>query len=113
MILSGVFLFVFTILHLKTFKFGAAYVGPDGVRDLHRLVIEIFSKPVYVLFYVVSMAIVFLHLRHGISSAFQSMGVDHPRYSWGLVRAGMVMALLIGAGFGIIPLVIFFAGGRS
>lgn len=113
MIYSGVFVFVFTVLHLKTFKFGAWYETAEGHRDLYRLVVEIFANPAYVVFYVISMAIIFLHLRHGISSAFQSLGVDHPRWARNIVRTGMVLALLIGAGFGIIPLVIFLAGGRS
>ena len=81
MIFTGAFLFVFLLLHLKTFKFGPWYETVENgviVRDLYRLVIEVFQSPGYVVFYVVGMAIVFLHLRHGVSSAFQSLGVEPP-----------------------------------
>ena len=59
MIVIGLFLFVFVPLHLATFKFGAALrVGErSSVRDLYRLVVEIFSRPGYVVFYVVGMII--------------------------------------------------------
>jgi succinate dehydrogenase / fumarate reductase cytochrome b subunit len=112
MILSGIWLLAFMVLHLKTFKFGAWYPGPHGMRDLARLVIEKFAEPGYVLFYVVSMAVVGLHLRHGLSSAFQSLGVDHPRYLRWILRAGLVVAVLIGVGFAAIPVVLYLHGGR-
>ena len=52
-----------------------------GVRDLYRLVIEIFRKPGYVVFYVVGMTVVGFHLWHGVSSAFQTLGADTPRFT--------------------------------
>ena len=61
-----------------TFKYGPHYATADhpGERDLYRLVIEVFSRPGYVVFYVVSMVIIGFHLWHGASSAFQSLGID-------------------------------------
>ena len=50
------------------------------------------------------MLLVGLHLRHGIASAFQSLGLDHPVYTRRLVRARHVLAILIGGGFAVIPL---------
>ena len=44
-------------------------------------------------------------MRHGISSAFQSLGLDHPRYTrriWS--RLGIVVALVIGGGLAVIPI---------
>jgi succinate dehydrogenase / fumarate reductase cytochrome b subunit len=116
MIVTGAVTFVFVILHLKTFKFGAWYetASPEGsVRDLYRLTFEVFSSPAYVAFYVVCMILVFMHLRHGIASAMQSLGVNHPRYDRLIVRAAVVLALAIGGGFAIIPIYVFLAGGRS
>jgi succinate dehydrogenase / fumarate reductase, cytochrome b subunit len=113
MIVSGTLTFIFVVLHLNTFKFGAWYETASGVRDLHRLMIEVFSNPVYVGGYVVSMVLIGMHLRHGIASAFQSLGVSHPRYTPGLVKLGTAVALLIGGGFAIIPVLVFLLGGRS
>jgi succinate dehydrogenase / fumarate reductase, cytochrome b subunit len=112
MIVTGLWLLAFTVLHLKTFKFGPWYETPEGIRDLTRLVHEVFRGPGYVAFYVLSMAVVGLHLRHGLSSALQSLGLDHPRYTPLLLKAGLAIAILMGLGFAIIPVVIFLTGGR-
>ena len=52
--------------------------GSDAVRDLYRTEIEVFQQPLWVAFYVICTLLVGLHLRHGIASAFQSLGLDHP-----------------------------------
>jgi succinate dehydrogenase / fumarate reductase cytochrome b subunit len=112
MIYTGVFIFVFLLLHLKTFKFGPWYETiQEGmvVRDLHRLTIEIFQSPAYVVFYVISMGLVFLHLRHGVSSAFQSLGANHPRYNRLILVGGLGVAVLLGLGFAFIPVWAFLA----
>lgn len=113
MIVTGLWLLAFVVLHLKTFKFGPWYETPDGMRDLARLVNEVFAGPGYVAFYVLSMAVVALHLRHGLSSALSSLGIDHPRYTPIFLKAGLIIAIIMGLGFAIIPIVIFFTGGRS
>ncbi len=114
MIWSGLFLLVFVPVHIRTFKFGAYYDTHEaGVRNLYRLVIEIFSKPGYVAFYVVGMAIIGFHLWHGVSSAFQTMGADTPRFTPVIRRIGWTLAVVIAVGFMAIPVWVFFVGGRS
>ena len=109
MIFSGLAIFVFVLIHLKQFKFGAWYqIGDPPIRDLYRTEIEIFSAGVWVAVYVICVLLVGLHLRHGISSAFQSLGADHPVYTKRLVAWGTVLAIVIGAGFAIIPIWVFF-----
>jgi succinate dehydrogenase / fumarate reductase cytochrome b subunit len=113
MIVSGLWLLLFIVVHLKTFKFGIWYeTEPGGMRDLARLVFEKFKQPLNVAFYVLSMVVVGLHLRHGLSSAVQSLGINHPRYTPLLMKAGMVVAVVMALGFALIPIVIFFTGGR-
>jgi succinate dehydrogenase / fumarate reductase cytochrome b subunit len=114
MILSGGFLFLFVPLHLKTFKYGAYYEAPEpGVRDLFRLTAEIFSHPGYVVFCLIGMAIVGFHLWHGVSSAFQSLGIDRPGWGPVLRRIGWTVAIVLAAGFFSIPLYFYFLGARS
>ena len=114
MILSGTFLFVFVLLHLATFKYGPHYdaAAQPGTRDLYRLMIEVFSRPGWVVFYVVGMVIVGFHLWHGVSSAFQSLGVDPPGWVQPIRAAGWTLAVIIAAGFLSIPVWMYF-GGRS
>jgi succinate dehydrogenase / fumarate reductase cytochrome b subunit len=108
MIYTGLVVFAFVVIHLKQFKFGAWYeIGDPPVRDLYRTEVEIFSAPIWVAIYMVCVLLVGLHLRHGISSAFQSIGADHPVYTKRLVAWGTVLAVAIGIGFAIIPLWVF------
>jgi succinate dehydrogenase / fumarate reductase cytochrome b subunit len=114
MIWSGLFLLVFVPIHIRTFKFGAYYEAHEaGVRDLYRLVIEVFSKPGYVAFYVLGMTIIGFHLWHGVSSAFQTIGADTPRFTPVIRRIGWTLAVVIAVGFMAIPVWVFFVGGRS
>lgn len=111
MIYSGSIMLVFLILHLITFKFGTHYdVVVDGVRmrDIHRLVIEVFKMPAYVIWYFVSMIFVGLHLYHGVSSGFQTLGINHPRYNKLIKYGGWLYAIVVAAGFLSQPLYVFF-----
>ena len=109
MIWSGLFLLVFVIIHVKQFKFGSWYQVTDStVRDLYRTEMEVFQNPVWVIVYVVATLLVGLHLRHGIASAFQSLGLDHPLYTRRLTAFGILFAVLIGVGLAIIPVWVYF-----
>jgi succinate dehydrogenase / fumarate reductase, cytochrome b subunit len=110
MIVSGAIIFFFVLVHVKQFKFGSWYqvAGSDEIRDLYRTEIEVFQQPFWVLFYVVGTLVAGLHLRHGIASGFQSIGVDHPLYTKRLTRLGIVLAIVIGGGLAVIPVLIYF-----
>jgi succinate dehydrogenase / fumarate reductase cytochrome b subunit len=109
MIVTGLVTLLFVLVHVKQFKFGAWYATASDatVRDLYRTEIEVFHQPVWVLFYVVCTLIVGLHLRHGISSGFQSIGLDHPLYTRRIVLWGIVGAAVIGGGLAIIPVWVY------
>ncbi len=104
MIFSGLWLLVFVIIHVMTFKYGTEYQSADGVRDLYRLEMENFSNPLTVGLYVLSMLVVGSHLWHGASSSFQSLGFDHPRWTPRILAAGKTLAVVIAGGFIIIAL---------
>jgi succinate dehydrogenase / fumarate reductase cytochrome b subunit len=105
MIFSGLWLMVFVIIHVRQFKYGEEYVAyGTGVRDLYRLEMENFRSPLLVAFYVLSMLVVGSHLWHGIASSFQSLGLDHPRWTPRLLKAAKVVAVLIAGAFIFIAL---------
>jgi succinate dehydrogenase / fumarate reductase cytochrome b subunit len=109
MIVTGVITFVFVFLHLKTFKYGPYYgTAEPGVRDLYRLLIEVFQSPVYVVFYVVCMVLVGMHLRHGIASSLQSLGLMPAGWTRAILASCLVLAVVIGAGFAIIPIAVYW-----
>jgi succinate dehydrogenase / fumarate reductase cytochrome b subunit len=107
MILTGTVTALFVVTHLATFKFGPAYQTPEGIRDLYRLQLEVFTSPAYVVFYLAAIGVIVFHLWHGLASALQSLGVSHPVWSPRLVVAGRVLAGVIGAGFFILPIYTF------
>ena len=109
MIVSWLLTLLFVVVHVKQFKYGSFYLieGRDAVRDLYRTEIEVFTQPIWVAFYVICTLVVGLHLRHGIASGFQSLGVDHPRYTKRLKLWGIVGAVIIAGGLAAIPVWVF------
>jgi succinate dehydrogenase cytochrome b subunit len=109
MIVSGLITLLFVIVHVKQFKYGAWYqtVSDNPIRDLYRTEIEVFSHPFWVFFYMACALIVGLHLRHGIASGFQSIGLDHPLYTRRLTILGILFAIVIGGGLALIPLLVY------
>jgi succinate dehydrogenase / fumarate reductase cytochrome b subunit len=111
MIFHGSLLLVFIILHLITFKWGTTYTTTiNGVemRDLHRLVIEVFHSAGYVVWYCIAMVVVGLHLSHGFYSSFASLGIFHPRIAPWVSKFGYVYAFVIAAGFLSQPIYVYF-----
>jgi succinate dehydrogenase / fumarate reductase cytochrome b subunit len=118
MIYTGLILFAFVVWHVVTFRFGpgisdgyVTYINGEEARDLHRLVVEFFSNPINVVLYVAVMILLGFHLRHGFWSAFQSIGVNHPKYSPFIYALGIAAAFVLAIGFLILPVWLYFRGG--
>jgi succinate dehydrogenase / fumarate reductase cytochrome b subunit len=114
MIYTGAIILIFTIIHVKTFKYGPYYettIAGEQVRDLYRLVIEVFQNLKYVVGYTAVMILLGFHVRHGFWSAFQSLGANHPRYSALIYTVGILIAFILSIGFLLIPILIYINGG--
>jgi succinate dehydrogenase / fumarate reductase, cytochrome b subunit len=100
---SGPIIAAFVIYHLLDFTFGTLNPGfQEG--DVYGNVVRSFLNPIVSGFYIVAMALLCLHLFHGIWSMFQTLGVHHPRYTPMLRRLAAVSSVLIFLGFVSIPL---------
>ncbi len=111
MALHGTIILIFIITHLNTFKYGKEYwveYGGETMRDLHRLVIEVFSQPVYLVGYIVCLFLLGFHLSHGASSVFQSLGANHPKYNPAIKKAGLAYAIIVAVGFMSQPIYVYF-----
>ena len=113
MILTGTITLLFVVTHLATFKFGTYYETPDGIRDIYRLQLAVFSNPGYVAFYIVAMGVIVFHLWHGASSALQSFGINSPTWTPRLQWLGRGLAVIVGLGFAILPVYTFVFGVRQ
>jgi len=111
MIVSGFWLLLFIIIHVRVFRYGPEYEWPAGGRDLYRLEMETFANPLTVAFYVLSMVVVGSHLWHGISSSVQSLGGDHPKWTPRVLLAGKLFAIAIAVGFIAIAIWAYLAQG--
>jgi succinate dehydrogenase / fumarate reductase cytochrome b subunit len=110
MIVTGSAMAVFLVSHLITFKFGTYYttqLGDETVRDLSRLVIETFQKLPYVVGYSAILLLLGSHLRHGLWSALQSLGLLHRGVRGAVVVASGAIAAGIAAGFLLLPWAIY------
>ena len=111
MAITGVILLGFLILHLASFKFGTYYttvINGVEMRNLSRLVIEKFHHPIYAFGYVGIMIMLGIHLRHGLWSAWQSIGLLNSKISPFVYAIALFFATLIAIGFIVLPLSIFF-----
>ena len=115
MIITGITLAVFLVFHLLSFKYGeyidsATQFDADGkpYRDLAKLVEKKFESPLYAFGYTGMMLLLALHLRHGVWSAFQSLGATNPRLTPLIYSLGALLGILIAVGFIVLPLWIFF-----
>jgi succinate dehydrogenase / fumarate reductase cytochrome b subunit len=96
---TGLYLLGFVIVHLSTFHF-----VDRTHQTIYQIVVQSFSKPGYVIFYVLSTVIAALHVKHGLWSSFQTIGANHPKYMPVIKGGSLLFSLGIALGFGSIPL---------
>lgn len=106
MMWSGPIIAVFVIYHILDLTLGAA--NTVQFRELHayeNLVYSFRRLPVSA-FYIAAMALLGMHLYHGLWSMFQSVGFSHPRYTPWIKRVAAGVAILLTAGFVSIPVAV-------
>lgn len=96
---TGLLILAFVVFHLLNFHF----VDKTNTT-IYDLVSRAFSSPLYVFLYVLAMIVAALHVSHGFWSAFQTIGANHPKYMPFIRGAGIVFSLVVGLGFGSLPL---------
>ncbi len=117
MALLGIITLIFIVAHLKgfwyEFKFGeiptVAYEG-ETYKNVYLIVQAAYSNILYAGFYVVCMIFLAFHLSHGFSSAFQSLGLNHKKYTPLIEKLGLGYSVLIPLGFALIPIIMFIKG---
>jgi succinate dehydrogenase / fumarate reductase, cytochrome b subunit len=96
---TGLFLLVFIIFHLSNFTF-----TDKSQMTIYEIVSNTFANPFYVVFYIVAMSVAAVHVSHGFWSAFQSLGLNHSKYMPILMVLSLVFAIIVGVGFGFLPI---------
>ncbi len=109
MVFTGLLLLAYILFHLLHFTLGVVQKdatgpsGPGGEKDVYAMVVTSFGNPVYAAGYILAIALLWLHLWHGIASFFQTMGWSHPRWTPLFTFLGKALSLLIFLGYVSVP----------
>ncbi|MBF0449381.1 MAG: succinate dehydrogenase cytochrome b subunit [Candidatus Magnetomorum sp.] len=104
---TGLIILIFVVIHLITFKF-----ADHSQRTVFEIVSSALTQPGYIALYVFAMIVVGLHVNHGFWSAFQTLGIDHPKYMPAIRAFSVIYSVMLGIGFGFIPIYIMLLSLR-
>ena len=118
MLMSGLIVASFVIYHLLHFTIRVPAINLTGVDfgslheslrngtqrpDVYAMVVLGFSKPLVTLFYLLGMGLLCLHLSHGASAMFQSLGLKSDAYRSTLDKFAIAVAVVLFVGFSAVP----------
>jgi succinate dehydrogenase / fumarate reductase cytochrome b subunit len=126
---TGLTILAFAIFHLAHFTFAWVDTTParslangqmvesnyldlvdaQGRHDVYTMVVRGYRNPYVSIAYVLAMVLLFVHLKHGVASVFQSLGINTPRlqlairvFSWSvasvIVLGNIAIVVLVCAG---------------
>jgi succinate dehydrogenase / fumarate reductase cytochrome b subunit len=124
MLMSGLIIFVFIVYHLLHFTVQVKYINATGRdfltftdpakrHDIFKMMVVGFNNAWVSGFYILGMALLCLHLSHGVSSMFQSIGWKNNAYGPCLDKVARGVAILIFLGYSSIPVAVLFGYGRE
>lgn len=105
---TGVILLAFIIFHILQFTTLTIDVTPLKEGAVYANLYFVFQKWYFVVIYLVALLAVGAHLRHGIWSFFQTLGLDNPNRNPKLRHGSTALALVLVLGFGAVPLLFYF-----
>jgi len=104
---TGLLILGFIGVHLATFSH---HIVDQTTRNIFQIAAAVFSNPIYLAIYVIGVLLVTFHVRHGLWSAFQTVGANHPKYMPFIQKLSIVFAVIVAIGFGSLPFVILAMG---
>ena len=124
MLMSGIIIFVFIIYHLLHYTAQVQYINftrqnfvtfedPQKRHDIFKMMVVGFHNPWVSIFYIVGIGLLCLHLSHGVSSMFQSLGWKNKVYGPCLDTGARVLAWLIFLGYVSIPISVLLGYGKE
>lgn len=105
---TGSIILIYLIIHINSFTLKHRIYEPDNMAFFHtvKTAFETGWGGLYAWFYVLAMLLMSFHLNHGFSSAFQSLGLNHKKYTPLIKLVGLAYSIAIPVGFASIP--VFF-----
>ena len=111
----GTIILLFLAGHMYTFWYQMHWgevplvnYGGEEYKDLYSVVQIAFQQTWMVALYVVAMGFLGFHLSHGFASAFQTLGLNHVKYSPAIKAIGSLYCIVVPVLFASMPLYIYF-----
>ena len=111
MALLGILVLAFLFIHMGDFwfkmKFGSVDMvtyGDMEVKDLYAKVKITFSSWIWVVSYLLGVIALGVHLWHGFESAFQTLGLNHSKYTPLIKSVGKGLSVILTIGYLVLPL---------
>ncbi len=101
MLYTAATILIFLIYHIITFRFADHSIG------FYEMVTNAFRDPIFTTIYVIGSLAMILHLSHGVQSIFQTLGLNHLKYTPFIKCGGWIIALIM-VGFALLPLIFLF-----
>ncbi|MGC8864668.1 MAG: succinate dehydrogenase cytochrome b subunit [Bacteroidales bacterium] len=109
---TGIIIFIFLIIHFMNFYFvKLGWVNPPtgeapvtDNHDFYNMALNVFNNSGYSILYIVLILGLGFHLHHAFQAAFQSLGLNHPKYTPWIKGIGLIYSIVITLGFISIPL---------
>ncbi len=107
--LLGTLILMFLIIHLKHFWVVSRFTDhiTSGEETLFEEMKEVFENPFVVVLYVLAMFSLAYHLMHGFASAFQSLGINHKKYTPLIRTIGTAFSIIVPLVFALMPVAIY------
>lgn len=111
--LLGTLLLIFLIIHLAHFWVKSRFTGlpgedANGNENLYAVMQTTFTQLWVVVLYCLSMISLAYHLMHGFQSAFQTLGLNHKKYTPIIKKTGLAFSILIPVIFALMPITMHF-----
>ncbi len=106
---GGLTILLFLVWHLLNFTIGKVNVSGGSTDDPYDLLVDSFQVWWLTVIYLVAMTALGMHLRHGVWSAAQTLGLtNNERARRNANVLGMLLAVVIAGGFSLVPIFILF-----
>jgi succinate dehydrogenase / fumarate reductase cytochrome b subunit len=110
--LLGTLLLLFLIIHLAHFWVKSRVTGISGLdsnghENLYAIMQEVFQNLWVVIVYVLGCISLAYHLMHGFQSAFQTLGLNHPKYTPVIKSVGFWFSIIISLVFAAMPIAMY------
>jgi succinate dehydrogenase / fumarate reductase cytochrome b subunit len=113
--LLGTLILIFLVLHLAHFWVKSRFTGLEEITyenatvgNLFLVMEEVFSYGWIVIVYVLSMISLSYHLMHGFQSAFQTLGMNHKKYTPLIQWIGIAFSIIVPVVFAAMPVAMYF-----